>query len=103
MGKTMKKMLILCILVFSPSLWAGCESTILEGSHVALKKADALAGAWEDAKEMCYPGEAEKLTRKCKKVGGEKGVQGKKAIQCRQEISCSICGEALRRKYEAQN
>lgn len=97
----MKKLIVTVLVLFSSITWAGCESSILEGSHVALKKAEALAGAWEDAKEMCYPGEAEKLSKRCKKVKGEKGVQGKKAIQCTQEISCNVCGEALRRKYEA--
>lgn len=97
----MKKLILLCLLGFSQVVWAGCESTILTGSHVALKRADALSGAWEEAKDMCYPGEAQKLSKKCKKVKGDKGVKGQKAIQCTQEISCNICGDALRLKYEA--
>ena len=96
-----KKLLVVCLLILSPALWAGCESSILEGSHTALAKKEAKLGAWEDAKEVCYPGDATKLALQCKKVKGDKGVQGKAAIQCVQEVSCNICGEALMRKYEA--
>lgn len=96
-----KKLSLLCFLFVSQSLWAGCESTILEGGHTALTKKEARLGAWEDAKEVCYPGEAAKLALQCKKVKGEKGVQGKDAIRCTQEVSCTICGDDLTRKYEA--
>lgn len=85
----------------SQPLWAGCESSILDGSHTALTKKEAKLGAWEDAKEVCYPGEASKLSVTCKKVSEDKGVQGQKAIQCVQEISCNVCGADLQRKYEA--
>lgn len=97
----MKRIVVCLLVLFAQPLWAGCESSVIEGSHTAIKRADALAGAWEEAKEACYPGTAEKLSKSCKKVKGEKGVQGKKAVQCTQEVSCNICGDALRRKYEA--
>lgn len=96
-----KKIFVMCILLLSQPLWAGCESSILEGSHTALTKKEAKLGAWEDAKEICYPGDATKLSTKCKKVKGDKGVQGKAAIQCVQEVSCNVCGDDLMRKYEA--
>lgn len=96
-----KKLLLSSLLVLCQPLWAGCESTILEGGHTALTKKEARLGAWEDAKEVCYPGEAAKLALQCKKVKGEKGVQGKDAIRCTQEVSCTICGDDLTRKYEA--
>lgn len=94
------RLFMIILICFSQPLWAGCESTILEGSHTALTKKDAKVGAWEDAREMCYPGDAAKLTVSCKKVQGDNGVQGKKAFQCRQEVSCNVCGADLQRKYE---
>jgi len=91
------------VLTISQPLLAGCESSILEGSHTAIKKSEAKLGAWEDAKEMCYPGVATKLSMQCARVSGEKGVQGKKAKRCVQEVSCNVCGDDLKRKYEALN
>jgi len=91
------------VLTISQPLWAGCESSILVGSHTAIKKSEAKLGAWEDAKEVCYPGVATKLSMQCSKVSGEKGVQGKKAKRCVQEVSCNVCGDDLKRKYEALN
>jgi hypothetical protein len=99
----MKKVVLAFMLIVCQPLWAGCESSILEGSHTAISKKGAKLGAWEDAKEMCYPGTATKLNVRCEKVSGEKGVQGKSAKRCVQEVSCNICGEALTRKYEALN
>ena len=96
----LKNLLVISMCVLSQPLWAGCESSILEGGHTALSKKEAKLGAWEDAKEACYPGEATKLNLQCKKVKGEKGVEGKDAIRCVQEISCNICGDDLARKYE---
>jgi len=87
----------------SQPLWAGCESSILEGGHTALIKAEAKLGAWEEAKDACYPGEATKLNLQCKKVKGDKGVQGEAAFRCVQEVSCNVCGDDLMRKYEAAN
>ena len=95
-----KKILVLSMLFLSQSLWAGCESSILEGSHTALTKQEAKLGAWEEAKDACYPGEAVKLNIQCKKVKGDKGVEGKAAFRCTQEISCNVCGDDLTRKYE---
>jgi len=96
-----KKITILLLVLLSPNLWAGCESSILEGAHTALTKKEAKFGAWEDAKEMCYPGAALKLSMRCEKVPGSNGVQGKAAKRCVQEVSCNVCGDALTRKYEA--
>jgi hypothetical protein len=101
--KVMKLFMFIFFLVIAHPLWAGCESSILEGSHTAIIKKEAKEGAWEDAKEVCYPGAATKISIQCKKVKGDKGVQGKKAIQCTQEVSCNICGDNLTRKYEALN
>jgi len=103
MNNKVKAVLIASVLVLSPALWAGCESSILEGAHTALKKKDAKLGAWEDAKEVCYPGVASKLSMRCEKVSGAAGVQGKKARRCVQEVSCNICDDDLTRKYEALN
>jgi hypothetical protein len=95
------KIIMTLLVLLSQNLWAGCESSILEGSHTALTKKEAKLGAWEDAKEICYPGEATKITMRCKNVPAEKGVQGKAAKRCVQEVSCNVCGDALTRKYEA--
>lgn len=102
-NQLIKKLLFIGMITFGQPLWAGCESSILEGAHTAIKKQDAKTGAWEDAKEICYPGEATQLSVQCKKVKGDKGVQGKNATQCVQEISCNVCGDDLTRKYEARN
>ena len=99
----MRILIVAFILLVSQPLWAGCESSILEGAHTALTKKEAKLGAWEDAKEMCYPGTVTKLGVRCGKVSGEKGVQGKAAKRCVQEVSCNICDAALTRKYEALN
>jgi len=98
-----KVLLISILLVISQPLLAGCESSILEGAHTALKKKDAKLGALEDAVEVCYPGVATKLSMRCEKVSGEKGIQGKKAKRCVQEVSCNVCDADLTRKYEALN
>lgn len=95
--------MFIVLLVIAYPLWAGCESTILEGSHTAINKKEAKAGAWEDAVEGCYPGVPTKLNIQCGRVSPEKGVQGKAAKRCVQEISCNLCGNDLRRKYEANN
>jgi hypothetical protein len=92
---------LIFVFTLSQPLWAGCESSIIEGGHTALTKKEAKIGAWEDAKDACYPGEATKLNLQCKKVKGDKGVQGKKAIRCDQEVSCNVCADDLMRKYEA--
>lgn len=99
----MKVVMFIFLLVMAHPLWAGCESTILEGSHTAIKKKEAKIGAWEDAVEMCYPGVPTKLTVQCERVTPEQGVQGKAAKRCLQEISCNLCGDDLRRKYEARD
>jgi len=94
-------MLMVIALLAGSNVWAGCESSLLKGSHTALTKKEAKIGAWEDAKEVCYPGKAEKVSLWCEKVEGEKGVQGKSAKRCVQEVACNVCGEALTRRYEA--
>ncbi len=76
MNNKIQKILLGITLISCQPLWAGCESTIQDGSHTALKKKDAKIGAWEDASERCYPGDATKLGLQCKGVKGEKGVQG---------------------------
>ena len=101
MNNKLKKLSIAILLTLSPPLWAGCESTILEGAHTALSKKEAKLGAWEDAREICYPGAATKLSVQCKKVSGNKGVEGKAAKRCVQEVSCNLCDDDLTRKYEA--
>lgn len=102
MKKTILNVIVLVItFALSQPLWAGCESSIIEGGHTALTKKEAKIGAWEEAKDACYPGEATKLNLQCKKVKADKGVQGKAGFRCTQEVSCNVCGDDLMRKYEA--
>ncbi len=96
-----KTLTFIALCLCSVHSWAGCEASMIEGSHTALTKKEAKLGAWEDAKERCYPGEASKMSVACQTVSGAKGVQGKKAKRCVQEVSCTVCGDALIRKYEA--
>jgi hypothetical protein len=103
MNFKIRSILLALTIIMSPPLWAGCESSIIEGSHTALKKKDAKIGAWEDASDACYPGEATKINMQCKKVSADKGVQGKRAVKCVQEATCNICDANLTRKYEALN
>lgn len=81
--------------------YSGCESSIVEGSHSAPVLTEAQTGAWEDAKEVCYPGEAVAMDRVCDRVTGSLGIQGQPAHRCRQTASCTLCGDDLARKYEA--
>ena len=49
MNNVSQKLLLCVMLVLTQPLWAGCESSIVEGSHTALKKKDAKIGAWRHA------------------------------------------------------
>ena len=68
---------------------------------MALSEAEALSGAWEDAKDVCYPGDASKMEVSCEPVAGASGVQGQDSVKCTQSASCTLCGDDLVRKYEA--
>ncbi|WP_144394448.1 hypothetical protein [Pleionea sediminis] len=91
---------LLFALVYSDA-FASCEATIIEGKHTASSKDEAVAAAWEDAKELCYPGKAIKETLECKTVPS-KNEESEKLFRCSQKIVCNLCGEALMRKLEAQ-
>jgi hypothetical protein len=97
----MRILLVLVLALISQPSMAGCESSILEGSHTALTRLDAKTLAWEEAKDACFPGEASKLSLSCNKVKGDKGVEGKPATHCVQQVTCTLCDEGLRLKYEA--
>lgn len=102
-----KNIILVCFLIVqclvSQLSLANCESTIVEGNHSADTKKEAKAGALEEAVDACYPGEATKLDGNCTRLKNQFGENGKKLWQCSREVSCSICGEDLSRKYEALN
>jgi len=100
MKTKIKILLIGLAIIMSQSSWAGCESTIADGSHTATTKKEAKLGAMEEAVDACYPGVATKLDGNCEKL---KDAQGTKSFQCVREVSCNICDENLQRKYEALN
>lgn len=100
--KMMKRTLLtLGVTLLAPSVWAGCESIIMSGSHTALDQREARIGAMHDARDLCQSKDVTLHDMQCSKVSGNKGVQGKPAIQCRQEIVCNVCDEDLQRQYEA--
>lgn len=96
-----KTLLTLGVTLLAQSAWAGCESIIMSGSHTALDQKEAKVGAMHDARDLCQSTDITLLEMQCSKVSGNKGVQGKPAIQCRQEIVCNVCDEDLQRQYEA--
>jgi hypothetical protein len=99
----MKIIIVLLGMLISHQVVAGCEASILEGGHTALTEQDAIAGALEDARDVCYPGDAAPLEVSCDTVSGKQGIAGEPAVKCVQKVSCTLCGEDLQRKYEARN
>lgn len=97
----MKAILTATLLLLCQQLYASCEATIIFGSHTAIDEDEAKAGAWEEAQDSCYPGQASKMSLSCNLVSGDQKIQGNPTIRCEQEASCTICGDALTRKYEA--
>lgn len=81
---------------------ASCDASILEGKHSASTKVEALAGAKEEAKELCYPGEVEFDEAKCNNSNKNAIADKKPTISCRQRVVCTLCGDALVRKVEAE-
>ncbi|UTA48309.1 hypothetical protein L1F30_01905 [Simiduia sp. 21SJ11W-1] len=75
-----------------------CEATIIEGTHTHANPSLAIAGALEEAQDSCYPGDAQALTTDCQSTTN---LQGKAVHQCTQSVTCNLCGDDLRRKYEA--
>lgn len=97
----MKSLIVAVLMIVSVQVYAGCESTMVEGGHTALKIKDAKAGAFEEAKDACLAGDITPASLDCTKVDGDIGVAGKPAIRCIQQVYCNICGDDLARKYEA--
>lgn len=97
----MKFLIAIIMGLLMQQAYAGCESTIAQGSHSAPTLAEAKAGAWEDVKDVCYPGRATALDVQCDLVTGELGIQGQPAHRCRQSATCTLCDQNLQRKYEA--
>ena len=93
--------LSLLTLLMSLNVNAGCEALIMKGNHTAIIKQEAIDGALEDAKELCYPGKALADKLLCKKTL-LKTAKKEPAFVCTQEVVCNLCGEALLRKLEAK-
>jgi len=98
MKNIIKLFLLGLSIITSQAAWTGCESTILDGSHTAIKKKQAKLGAMEEAVDACYPGTATKLDGNCEKL---KDATGSTLFQCVREVSCNTCGDDLARKYQA--
>lgn len=94
-------LLFSCQVFFSQLLHASCEATIIKGQHTAQTLEDALAGSQEDAEDACYPGKATKMNVQCMELDEAKLANGQRGIRCVQEVSCTVCDDALIRKYEA--
>lgn len=98
------KLSVFIFLIFAgQQAFAACEASIVEGSHSAMAEAQALAGAWEEAKDTCYPGEAVKLDHNCESGAAGSGPGSSKQVRCVQQASCTLCGDNLVRKYEAED
>ncbi len=97
----MKYIALSLLLIFSYPVHAACEGSLREGSHTAYGQPEALSGALEDAREVCYPGQADPLEVACSPL--VKQVNGKTVsmIQCVQTVSCTLCDDDLARRYEA--
>lgn len=100
----MKTIAMALLVLFSQQLYAaGCTATIVKGSHTALNELEARSGAEEDTADICPSGKVTPIHLKCEKVDASRGVMGKPAVQCVQEVSCTICDDDLTRKYEAES
>ena len=66
----MRQIILVSLLMFITSLNAkdSCEALIMKGNHTAIVKQEAIDGALEDAKELCYPGKALIDKLQCKKT-----------------------------------
>jgi hypothetical protein len=95
----MKTLMLLALLFCAAPALAECEASHLEGQHTALQKQTALDGAWEEAADICYPGKSEKLDSQCTSIADS---TGRKQFQCTQTVTCTLCGDDLRRKVEAK-
>lgn len=98
----MKIIIVLLGMLISHQVSAGCEASIVEGGHTALTEQEAISGALEDARDACYPGEAAPMAVSCETVASKQGIAGEPAVKCVQQVSCTLCGDDLQRKYEAQ-
>ena len=87
-------------IITAQATWAGCEGSIVQGSHTALKKKEAKLGAMEEAIDACYPGVATKLGGHCDKLTN---AHSSMLFQCVHEVSCNTCDDDLTRKYDALN
>jgi hypothetical protein len=92
----MKTLFIFVLLVLSNQVFAGCEGTILKGLHTAPILLEAKEGALEEANDSCYPGNAQMLDMQCESFK----ENDKQLYRCSQEVSCTMSGEELTRKYE---
>lgn len=94
--------ILLLALAISTGANAGCEASIVTGTHSALTHQEASAGALEDANDRCYPGTASKMNLDCNNVEpSEAGTEP--LVRCEQSVNCTICGDDLIRKYEAMD
>lgn len=97
----MKVLLAAILAIFCHQAYAGCEATIIEGSHSAASRAEAESGAWEDVKDICFPGKAEKMNAHCEQARSLTDKKSHQIVRCVQEASCTVCDDNLIRKYEA--
>ena len=97
----MKQLIALFVAIFTVQINASCEATIIKGKHSALTLKEAKLGAWEDAKELCYPGQVEKDQLSCQEVINKFDKNAGKLKNCVQKVVCTLCDEALIRKLEA--
>lgn len=94
--------LILIFMFQLGAVYASCEANVLEGGHSAESKADALEGAREDAKDLCYPGEVEFDKYTCREKAVDMLNKPSSIVHCRQTVVCTLCGEDLLRKVESE-
>ncbi|NVJ62261.1 MAG: hypothetical protein HWE27_17875 [Gammaproteobacteria bacterium] len=103
----MRTLLIITFLIaaYQNNVMANCEALIIKGNHTAISKKEAIIGALEDAKELCYPGKAFEEKISCKqtvlKTGDIESGKLSTTFICTQEVVCNLCGDALLRKLEA--
>lgn len=99
----MRIVAITFLCMFAPSVYAGCEAIFVQGSHTGIIQIAAESGAKEEAIDACYPGNAEIMDTSCETdvVAGNAGNQNK--FRCVTNVSCTVCGDDLARKYGAQN
>lgn len=94
----MKILLLALFLGMSQSLYAGCETILVKGSHAALTKKEAKAGAMEEVADACPTLKVDSEMVDCTQVSGESA-----AHRCKAEAYCNMCDADLARYYEAQS